>query len=56
MKNDRLPYDVRKARIYRDIYRPSSKPSHFFGALLSILLQGRSPVGSSALYATRRPR
>jgi hypothetical protein len=53
MKQDHLPYEVRKARIYKDIYRPSSNLSRFLGALLSIILQGQSPVGSS-LHSQRR--
>ena len=46
MKKDHMQYDVRKARIYKDIYRPSSNPSRFFCTLLSIILHGQSQVGS----------
>ncbi|WP_188934501.1 hypothetical protein [Puia dinghuensis] len=53
MKKDYLHYDVRKARIYKDVYRSSSKPSRFFGTLLSIILQGQSPVGGGLLYRRR---
>jgi len=54
MKHDHLHYDARNARIYKDIYRPSSKLSRFFGALLSVLIQGQSPVGSSEARLMRR--
>jgi hypothetical protein len=54
MKKDHLHYDVRKARIYRDVYRPSSKLSRFFGAILAIIFQGQSPVSSTHLYDYRR--
>jgi len=47
MKNDQLQYDVRKARIYKDIYRPSSSLSRFLGTLLAVILQGQSQVGSA---------
>jgi len=45
MKKDQMQYDVRTAKIYKGIYRPSSKPSRFLGTLLSIILHGHSPVG-----------
>ncbi|HXB06792.1 MAG TPA: hypothetical protein VNW04_06745 [Puia sp.] len=54
MKKEHLHHDVRKARIYKDIYRSSSKPSRFFGTLLAIILQGQSPVSATSLYAFRR--
>jgi hypothetical protein len=54
MKKDHLHYDVRKARIYKDIYRHSSKPSRFFGAILAVILQGQSPVSGTNLFAYRR--
>jgi hypothetical protein len=54
MKQDQLQYDVRKARIYKDIYRPSSNLSRFFGTLLSVLLQGQSQVGGNAHMYRRK--
>jgi hypothetical protein len=55
MKKDHLQYDVRKTRIYKDIYRPSfTKPSRFFGTLLSIILHGQSQMGSPDVHAYRR--
>lgn len=55
MKKDHLQYDVRKTRIYKDTYRPSStKPSRFFGTLLSIILNGQSQMGSPDVHAYRR--
>jgi hypothetical protein len=49
MQKHYLHYDARKARIYKDIYRPSSSLAHFFGTLLSILFQGQSQVGGNNL-------
>lgn len=54
MKKDHLQYDVRKTRIYKDIYRPSSNPSRFFGTLLSIILHGQSQVGTSDAFLSRK--
>ncbi|HMI62631.1 MAG TPA: hypothetical protein VK518_17060 [Puia sp.] len=54
MKKDHMHYDVRRTRIYKDIYRPSSKPSRFFGTLLSIILNGHSQVGGSDAFLSRK--
>ena len=53
MKKDHLQYDTRRTKIYKNIYR-SSKPSSFFGTLLSIILQGQSQVGSHDQYLFRK--
>jgi hypothetical protein len=54
MKKDHLQYDVRKAKIYKDIYRPSTSPSRFLGTLLSILLHGQSQMGNPDVHVFRR--
>ena len=54
MNHDQLQYEVRKARIYKDIYRPSSNLTRFFGTLLSVLLHGQSQVGGSAHVYRRK--
>jgi hypothetical protein len=54
MKKDHMHYDVRRTRIYKDIYRPSSKPSRFLGTLLSIILNGHSQVGTSDAFLSRK--
>jgi len=54
MKKDHLHYVTRKARIYKDMYRPSSFGlSRFLGSLLSVILQGQSRIGSSDIYRRR---
>ena len=40
-----MQYDVRKARLYKEAYRPSA--SQFFTNLLSVIILGKSQVGSS---------
>ncbi len=54
MKKDHMQYDVRKTKIYKDIYRPSTKPSRFFGTLLSIILHGQSQMGTPDVHVFRR--
>lgn len=56
MNKDHMQYDVRKTRIYKDIYRPSSNPSRFLATLLSIILHGQSQVGSADSYYFRKHR
>jgi hypothetical protein len=56
MKKDHLLYDARKARIYKDMYRPSTSPLRFLGAIFSILLQGQSRIGGSETYGSYRRR
>jgi hypothetical protein len=56
MNRDHMQFDVRKAKIYKNIYRPSTKPSRFFGTLLSIILHGQSQVGSPDYFISRKPR
>jgi hypothetical protein len=46
MKKSHMQFDVRKARIYKDIYRPSPNPSRFLSTLLNIILHGHSQVGN----------
>ncbi|HXD77916.1 MAG TPA: hypothetical protein VN616_08905 [Puia sp.] len=44
MQKNLMHHNVRRTRIYKDIYRPSSSPSRFLGTLLSVLLHGHSQV------------
>ncbi|HEV2479919.1 MAG TPA: hypothetical protein VGS79_09640 [Puia sp.] len=55
MQKHYLQYDTRKARIYKEIYRPSSLSlPRFLGTLLSILFQGQSQVGGNNLRLHKR--
>lgn len=42
-----MQYDVRRARIYKNAYRPSSNISRFLGNLLSVIVHGQSQVGNT---------
>lgn len=44
MKNYGMHHSVRKVRIYKDAYRPSTNLSHFLRTLLSIIWAGKSPI------------
>jgi hypothetical protein len=47
MYNENMQQDVRRTRIYKGLYRPSSNLSRFLGTILSILLRGQSQVGNA---------
>jgi hypothetical protein len=47
MQTSQMEHNVRRTRIYKGLYRPSSNLSRFLGTILSILLQGRSQVDST---------
>ena len=49
-------FDTRKAKIYKDMYRPSTRISRFLGAILSILLVGKSQVGIPDYHHLRRSK
>ena len=51
-----MQFDVRKAKIYKDIYRPSTKLSRLFGTLFSIILRGQSQVGSPDYFISRKTK
>lgn len=55
MKNNHTHYELRKARIYKDMYRRSTfSPIRLLGSLLSVILQGQSRIGNSEIYGRRR--
>jgi hypothetical protein len=51
---DQLQFQVRKARIYKDMYRPAPSLTRFLVTLLSVLINGRSQVGYPDHYIHRR--
>lgn len=46
MQKNAMYYDTRRARIHKDIYRPSSNMLRFFRSLLAVLMIGRSPIAT----------
>ncbi len=47
MQKNTMYYDTHRAKICKDMYRPSSNIIRFLGSLLSVLMVGRSPITSS---------
>ena len=56
MYNDNRQQDIRRTRIYKGLYRPSSNLSRFLGTILSILLRGQSQVGNTDPFYFRKHR
>lgn len=54
MNKEQMDFDTRQAKIYKDIYRPSSKISRFLGTLLSVIVMGQSQLSNSDYHYTRR--
>lgn len=44
MAKSNMSFDTRNAKIYKDIYRPSSNLTRFLRTILSVILIGQSPV------------
>lgn len=51
-----MSFDTRNTKIYKDIYRPSSKLSRFLGTLLSVIIVGQSPVTHPDYHYTRKSK
>ncbi len=44
MQKNFMYYDTHRAKICKDIYRPSSNITRFIKSLLAVILIGRSPI------------
>ncbi|HLX90772.1 MAG TPA: hypothetical protein VKR32_03765 [Puia sp.] len=56
MQKNNMYFDTHKAKIYRDIYRPSSHFSRFFKSIICVILSGRPVVGDPAYHRLRKSR
>ncbi|MDR3714409.1 MAG: hypothetical protein P4L51_16475 [Puia sp.] len=56
MKKNNMQHDTHKAKIYKDIYRPSTNPGRFLRTLLSVILMGQSPVGSGSYLHPKKSK
>jgi hypothetical protein len=56
MNKNHMDFDTRNTKIYKDIYRPSSKLSRFFGTILSVLIVGQSPVSTHEHHYIRKSK
>ncbi len=43
-------FDTHKAKILKDLYRPSPNLGRFFKSLFTVVLSGQSPLGNSAVH------
>ena len=56
MNKTHMYFDTRNAKIYKDLYRPSSKLSRFFHTILSVIIVGQSPVSTPDYHYTRKSK
>lgn len=56
MEKKEMYFDVNKARIYKDLYRPSTNLSRFFKTLLGILIHGDSSISNRSYYSSRKTK
>jgi hypothetical protein len=47
MQKNLMYFDTHRAKICKDIYRPSSNILRFVKSLLAVLMMGQSPIGQS---------
>jgi hypothetical protein len=47
MQKNTMYYDTHRAKICKDIYRPSSNLFRFAKSLLSVIMMGQSPISAS---------
>jgi hypothetical protein len=43
-------FDTHKAKILKDLYRPSTNLSRFIKSLFTVVVSGQSPIGYSAVH------
>jgi len=56
MKKNEMYFDVHNAKIYKDLYRPSTNISRFFKTLWGIMVVGDSPISSQKYYSNKKTR
>jgi|SRR5580658_1134135 hypothetical protein len=56
MQKNQMYFDTSKAKIYKQIYRPSSNLLHLIRTLISVILIGQSPVGNNVHYRIKKSR
>jgi hypothetical protein len=49
MHKSHMQHDIRRTRIYKNSYRPTSNPLSFLVTLLSVIFYGHSQVDGSRL-------
>ena len=49
MEKNNMYFDTHKAKILKDLYRPSPNLARFIKSLFTVVLSGQSPVSGSAV-------
>jgi hypothetical protein len=49
MKKNNMYYDTHKAKIFKDLYKPSPNLARFIKSLFTVVLSGQSPLGRTAV-------
>ena len=52
MANNLMLLDTQRTRIHKDLYRPSTNILRVFKSVMSVIMQGQSPVGIN--YSKRK--
>jgi len=50
MEKNNMFFDTHKAKIHRDLYRPSTNLGRFIRSLFTVVISGQSPLGRPAVY------
>jgi hypothetical protein len=56
MKRNHMYFDTQKVKVYRASYRPSSNLYRLFKTVLSVLIEGQSPMGGSHYYYGKKKK
>jgi hypothetical protein len=56
MKRNNMYFDTQRAKLYKDIYRPSSNLSRFLKTIMTIILEGHSPLSGTTYYYTKKKK
>lgn len=50
MEKNNMYFDTHKAKILKDLYKPTPNISRFIKSLFAVVVSGHSPVGTPAVY------
>ena len=50
MEKNNMYYDTHKAKIFKDLYKPSPNLTRFIKSLFTVVVSGKSLLGNSAAH------
>jgi hypothetical protein len=50
MEKNNMYFDTRKAKIFKDLYKPTPNLSRFIKSLFTVVVSGQSLLGTPAVY------